>query len=349
MKNWKRMLSLTLSAVMLVGVLTGCGGKDEPAPAPAPAPAPEQSQPADPAPAPETPAWEPTKTINCIVPFAAGGGTDVMARAVAAAVDLPHGMVITNIEGGGSSIGAMEAYHADPDGHTIFCVGLEALIAGVHSGTYPEADSYEKFIPLCNAGTDMFIVTASKASGITTLEELVAEAQANPGKITCAGTGSMSITNAATELFFKACDIDVQYVPYDGASKNRAAVMGGHNDISVLLVSEAAVAIDAGDVVPLCVLGQERSEAYPDVPCTAEVGDYEADVALHRAFFCTPGTPDHIVAALQDIMEEACSKEDTQKTLFDLYYIPDFLGHDDLKTEGDKQFTNVGEIFASLG
>ena len=344
--NLKKSLSLLLAGAMALS-LAACGAKEEPAASTPAASTPAASTPAASTPA-EEPAWEPTKTINVIVPFGAGGGTDVMARAVAAAVDLPQGMIITNIEGGGSSIGAMEAYHADPDGHTIFCVGLEALIAGVHSGTYPEADSYEKFIPLCNAGTDKFIVTASKASGITSLEDLVAKAQANPGKITCAGTGSMSITNAATELFFKACDIDVQYVPYDGASKNRAAVMGGHNDISVLLVSEAAVAVDAGDVVPLCVLGQERSEAYPDIPCTAEVGDYQADVALHRAFFCTPGTPDHIVAALQDIMEEACSNPDTQKTLFDLYYIPDFMGHDDLKVEGDKQFENVGEIFASL-
>lgn len=330
----KRIFSLVLALAMILS-LAACGQK------------PAETTPETPENPVETPAWTPEKPITCIVPFGAGGGTDVMARAVAAAVNLPNGMVITNIEGGGSSIGGMEAYHANPDGYTIFCVGLEALIAGVLSGTYPEADAYEKFIPLCNAGTDKFIVTASKTSGITNLEELVTKAQANPGKLTCAGTGSMSITNAATQLFFDGCGIDVQYVPYDGASKNRAAVMGGHNDISVLLVSEAAVAVDAGDVVPICVLGQERSEAYPDVPCAAESG-YDVDIALHRAFFCTPGTPDEIVEALAAIMEEACSSSETQQTLSDLYYIPDYMGPSELKAEGDKQFENCTNIFAAL-
>ncbi len=102
----------------------------------------------------------------------------------------------------------------------------------------------------------------AKNSGFQGLEDLVAYAAENPGKVTCAGTGSMSIANAATQLFFDARGIDVQYVPYDGASKNRVAVMGGHNDISVLLVSEAATCIDSGDVAPLCVLGSERSEFY---------------------------------------------------------------------------------------
>lgn len=296
----------------------------------------------------EVEAWTPSKTINCIVPFGAGGGTDVMARAVAAVMDTPNGVVITNIEGGGSSIGAMEAYHADPDGHTIFCVGLEALIAGVLSGTYPESDSYEKFIPLCSAGDDHFIVTASKASGFTSLEDLVAYATANPGKVTCAGTGSMSITNAATEMFFAACGIDVQYVPYDGASKNRAAVMGGHNDISVLLVSEAATCIDSGDVTPLCVLGSERSEFYPDVPCASEVGDYDIDVSFHRAFFCTPDTPTEIVEALDAMMKEACDNAETQETLRSLYYAPNYIGSAELKELGDVRYQELTDVFASL-
>ena len=326
----KKATSLLLALVMVLAI-AGCGAK-----------------PAAPAAPAEPEAWKPSKTINVIVPFAAGGGTDVMARAVAAAIDFPDGMVITNIVGGGSSIGAMEAYHADPDGHTIFCVGLEALLAGVHSGTYPEKDSYEKFIPLCSAGDDAFIVTASKQSGFKSLEDVVNAAKANPGKLTCAGTGSMSITNAATELFFQACDIDVQYVPYDGAAKNRAAVMGGHNEISVLLVSEAAVGIDSGDLVPICVLGSERSGFYPEVPCASEVGDYDIDLNFHRAYFCTPGTPPEIVSAIEAAMKEACEKPETQETLKSLYYWPNFVSAAELKELGDARYGDVGDIFAKL-
>lgn len=338
----KRMLTLILTFAMTLS-LAACGTKENTQASGTTTPDSADSSHTE-----ETAAWTPSKTINCIVPFGAGGGTDVMARAVAAAMDAPNGVVITNIEGGGSSIGAMEAYHADPDGYTIFCVGLEALIAGVHSGTYPEADSYEKFIPLCSAGDDHFIVTASKSSGFQSLDDLVEYATANPGKVTCAGTGSMSITNAATQMFFDACGIDVQYVPYDGAAKNRAAVMGGHNDISVLLVSEAATCIDSGDVVPLCVLGGERSEFYPDVPCASEVGDYDIDVSFHRAFFCTPDTPSEIVEALDAMMRVACDNEETQETLRSLYYAPNYIGSAELKELGDVRYQELADIFAAL-
>ncbi len=320
----KRVLSLVLALVLLLG-LAACGGK-------------------------EKKVDFPTKAINIIVPFAAGGGTDVMARAVAAAVDFPQGMVCTNIEGGGSSIGASEAYHANPDGYTIFCVGLEALIAGVHSGTYNEKDSYEKFIPLCSAGDDAFIITASKQSGFKNLNEVVEYAKAHPGEVKCAGTGSMSITNAATVLFFRACGIEdvVTYVPYAGASANRAAVMGNHEQISCLLVSEAAVGIDSGDLTPICVLGSSRSAFYPDCPCASEVGDYKINVDFHRAFFCTPGTPDEIVKILADAMQKACEKQDTKDTLNSLHYVPHYVGPKELKEVGDVRFQELGEIFSLL-
>ena len=290
----------------------------------------------------------PTKTINMIVPFGAGGGTDVMARAIATAVDLQQGIVVTNIEGGGSSIGAMEAYHADPDGYTLLCVGLEPIIAGVYSGTYPEADAYEKFIPLCSAADDQFIVMASKASGYRSLEDAVAAAKAAPGKLTCAATGSMSITNAATEMFFDACGIDVQYVPYDGAAKARAAVMGGHNELSVMLVSEATPAIDSGDAIPICVLGSERCEFYPDVPCVSEVGDYDLDVSFHRAFFCTPGTPQEIVDVLEAAFQKACEDPEVQQTLRDLNYAPNFVNSADLKAIGDVRYQDLKPVFDNL-
>lgn len=335
----KKFLAVVLALAMVMS-LAACGAKTETAPATSSAPAAQEQKKLD----------YPKKTINIIVPFAAGGGTDVMARAVASAVDFPEGMIITNMAGGGSSIGASEAYHADPDGYTIFCVGLEALIAGVCSGTYNEKDSFEKFIPLCSAGDDAFIITASKASGFTNLNDLVKYCKANPGKVTCAGTGSNSITNAATVLFFRACGIEnaVTYVPYDGAASNRAAVMGNHEQISCLLVSEAAVGIDSGDLVPICVLGSTRSGFYPDVPCASEMGNYDINVDFHRAFFCTPGTPKEIVDALADAMEKACTKEDTQKTLSSLYYYPNYIGPDELAKVGADRYADLKEIFASF-
>lgn len=342
----KKVFALFL-AVLLIMSLAACGGEKTPPQTDNPGTsAPNTSDTPD-TPEPEKPNY-PTKSITMIVPFGAGGGTDVMARAIAAAVDLPQSIVITNIEGGGSSIGAMEAYHADPDGYTLFCVGLEPIIAGVYSGTYPEKDSYEKFIPLCSAADDQFIVMVSKASGYQSLEDVVAAAQAAPGKLTCAATGSMSITNAATEMFFDACDIDVQYVPYDGAAKARAAVMGGHNELSVMLVSEATPAIESGDAIPVCVLGSERCEFFPDVPCVSEVGSYDLDVSFHRAFFCTPGTPQEIVDILEEAFQKACESPDVQQTLRDLNYAPNFVNAADLKAVGDIRYQDLKPVFDAL-
>ena len=126
----KKAFALLLACVLTLSLVACGGGKTE-------TPKEETTKTEEPAKKEEAPKAEetkvdyPTKPITMIVPFGAGGGTDVMARAIATAVDLPQPITVTNIEGGGSSIGAMEAYHADPDGHTLFCVGLEPIIAGV--------------------------------------------------------------------------------------------------------------------------------------------------------------------------------------------------------------------------
>lgn len=290
----------------------------------------------------------PTSPINLIVPFAAGGGTDVMCRAVVAALDLPQPMVITNIEGGGSSVGSMEAYHSDPDGYTVLSVALEALIAGCYSGTYTERDAYENFIHLCSMATDGQILLASKASGFTNLQQIIDHVNAKPGDITICGTGSMSFTNAAAVELVTTLGLDIEYVPYDGAAKSRAAVMGGHEELAVMGISEAYPAIDSGDAVAICVLTAKRSEFYPDVPSVNETEDYGLDIALHRTFFLPPKTPKAIVDYLADAFEKAGKDPELQTILRDLYYAPEFIGPQDIKPYGDGRYKDMEALFEAL-
>lgn len=295
----------------------------------------------------ETDAY-PERTINLIVPFAAGGGTDVMCRAIVASLDIPQAMVITNIEGGGSSVGTMEAYYSEPDGYTVLSLALEALIAGCYSGTYTESDAYENFVHLCSMATDGQILLASKKSGFKTLQDILDYAETNSSDLTICGTGSMSFTNAAAVELITTLGLDIEYVPYDGASKSRAAVMGGHEDLAVMGISEAYSAIDSGDAIPICVLTAERSEFYPDVPSINELGDYELDIALHRAFFLPPGTPQEIVDYLDSAFAEAANDSELQDTLRGLYYAPEYIGSKDLKTFGDIRYKDMEELFTSL-
>ena len=290
----------------------------------------------------------PESAINLIVPFAAGGGTDVMCRAIVAALDLPQAMVITNMEGGGSSVGSMEAYYSDPDGYTILSVALEALIAGCYSGTYTESDAYENFVHLCSMATDGQILLASKKSNFKTLQDVIDYGETNSGDMTICGTGSMSFTNAAAVELVTALGLDIVYVPYDGASKSRAAIMGGHEDLAVMGISEAYSAIDSGEAVPICVLTAERSEFYPDIPSVNETGEYGLDIALHRTFFLPPGTPQDIVDYLDNAFSTAAADEELQATLRGLYFAPEYIGSKELKAFGDSRYKDMEKLFKAL-
>lgn len=313
----KRLLALILTLVMALS-LAACGQKAEETPTDDP----EEE-------ATEAPFTYPEKTVEIIIPYAAGGGTDVMCRALVAELDFTT--VVTNIEGASASIGTMEAYNRDPDGYTILCHLPESMTAYCMNGTYTEPVD-EEFTPICAPVIDpMCAVIASNNGKFTNLEELIAYAKANPGEVKWCATGTKSQNHMISAMHWTAMDLDVTYVPYDSGAKSRAALLGGNADVFVTQISEVATYVASGDMIPLCVYDENRSSILPDTPTAIELG-YEGLVSVsHRGFLAVPGTPQEIIDFWSASVKAVCDDPAFQQKMRDLGYDPVFSTTEDIR------------------
>lgn len=255
----------------------------------------------------------PNGTVEIVVPFAAGGGMDLLARAAQTCLTA-QGIttVVTNIEGGNSAIGSMEVYHSDPDGYRILCSGIETIM-GYNMGGVLES-KVEDYVQLGCLVYDAHIIVVPKDSPFNSIADLVDYAKAHPGELNWGGTGSKGNNEMASSEFWEAAGISVNYVPFDSGSKTRTAVMGAQIDVIQVQLSEVKAVIDSGDVKPLAVFTAERSALYPDIPSLKESG-YDIDNGLHRGFFAPPGTPDDVAQILADAFKKVYDDPGFQKNI----------------------------------
>lgn len=244
----------------------------------------------------------PEKSINIIVPYAAGGGTDILARTAAKYLDLGQSVVVTNMEGGSSAIGTMEAYNSPADGYTLFCCMPESMM-GYYLGGSLKVPAHDDFEMISTLVYDANILSTSKNSKFKTFEDVVTYAKANPGKLNWASVGAKGSNEQASAEIWKAAGIEVNYIPFDSASKSRVAVMGGHADVLFGQISEVKPIAQAGDIVPLAISMEERSKFFPETPIFKELG-YDIVNGLHRGFMASPETPKEIVEILEKALKE---------------------------------------------
>jgi len=321
MKKTKKFLALVLALLLVCSAFSGCSKKEETKPAESTTPpATETTTPTE----PEFTPVEFTDPINIIVPFAAGGGMDLLARAAQPFLqEVGIESYVTNIAGGNSAIGSMEAYHADPDGYTILCSGIETIM-GYNMGGVLES-AVEEYVQLGCLVYDPHIICVPKDSPFNTVDDLIAYAKEHPGELDWAGTGSKGNNEMASAELWEAAGISVNFVPYDSGSKTRTACMGGHVDVMHVQLSEAKSVIDSGDVKPLAVYTADRSALYPDIPTLKESG-YDIDNGLHRGFFAPPGTPEDVQKTLADAFKVVYENPGFQKAVaeqcgFGAFYI----------------------------
>ncbi len=327
----KRTIALFLALIMSLS-LVACGAKEEkPAEKPAetpvetPAEKPEE-KPAEPA---EPEFKYPEKTVEFIIPYAAGGGTDVMLRALLA--ELPYTTMVTNIAGASSSIGTMEALHREGDGYTVLCHLPESMTAYSMNGTFAEPAD-ELMEPICAPVIDpMCAVIASNNGKFSNLEELIAYGKANPGEIKWCATGTKSQNHMISAMHWTAMDLDVTYLPFDSGAKSRTALLGGNADVFVTQISEVATYVASGDMIPLCVYDYNRSSILPDCPTAEEVG-YEGLISVsHRGLVAVPGTPKEVVEFWSNEFKALCENEEVCQKLRDLGYDPVFSTGEEIR------------------
>ena len=241
----------------------------------------------------------PSKPVTVIVPFPAGGGTDAFARPLTAQLSKQLGkqFVIDNRGGAGGTVGASIAAKAAPDGYTVFIGGAHHAIA---PSFYPKLDyDIEKdFIPITVIAQPPQVVVVNPKVQAKTLQELIAYAKANPGKLNYGSAGNGSSHHLAGELFKLETKTFITHIPYKGAGPALSDLIAGQVDIVFDGLGSSAQHIRGGRINALAVAATKRSPAFPNVPTAAEAGVKNFEVSTWYAMWVPKNTPKEVVDRL---------------------------------------------------
>ncbi len=216
----------------------------------------------------------PSRAITLILPYAAGGGTDAIARVFAKALEERLGgtIVVENRPGAGGNLATDAVANAMPDGYTLLIGNQGPMAVNPHLFTTMRSDPERTLEPIALIANASLVVVVGPSLKAATLADLVAEARRRPGALTYASASHASASHLATLLLERAAGIKARHVAYRGASPALSDVVGGHVDFMITTIPSATGLIAGGKVKALAVTGAERAAVLPGVPTAAEAG-----------------------------------------------------------------------------
>lgn len=242
----------------------------------------------------------PTKPVTYIVPFPAGGTTDILGRLIGQKLGPVLGttIVVDNRGGAGGSVGSEMASRAPADGYTL--LGGTVSSHAINVSLYPKLgyDPIKSFTPVALIGTNPVVLIVGQNSPFKTLKDVLAAAKAKPGSISSASAGSGTSQHLALELLGFKSGTQFIHVPYKGSGPAIQDVIGGQVDMMFDTTVVAGPHIQSGKVRALAVTSAKRLESLPNVPTVAESGVPGFEVLSWQAIFAPTGTPKQIVDRL---------------------------------------------------
>lgn len=238
----------------------------------------------------------PERNITLIVPFAPGGSSDYMARLLSARLrdKLGQTLVVENKGGAGGNIGITAAAHAKPDGYT-FLVTSSSIV--INPSLYRNAsyDPVKDFAPVTELNVSPNVIAVGANSDIKDLKDLIAKANANPGKYNYSTPGIGTTAHFTMEVLKAQRKIDIVHIPFAGSGPALQALIGGQVQVTTSALSAVMPFIQAGTIRVLTVSGHQRWPDLPNVPTVAEEGFKNAEVETFQAVFAPAGTPQPII------------------------------------------------------
>jgi tripartite-type tricarboxylate transporter receptor subunit TctC len=260
----------------------------------------------------------PSRTITFIVPYAAGGYTDLVARLVARYVEAALGktVIVDDRAGAGGIVGTQAVANAAPDGYT-FCVcsiGAISIAPFIQKVGY---DPVRDLAPIGVVSSIAQIVIVKKDLPVKTLAELVAYAKAHPGKLNYGSSGAGGLTHYAVELFQTRTGTTAVHIPFKGGAQSTAAVIAGEVDFSFANMTDALPQVEAGAVRALAVTSKGRSSYFPDLPTVHETVLPDFIVDSWNGIIAPPATPAPIIRKMSEVLlkmaDDATMKESMRK------------------------------------
>jgi tripartite-type tricarboxylate transporter receptor subunit TctC len=265
----------------------------------------------------------PTRSVRLIVPFAAGGPTDVIARIVAQKLSESWGqqVVTENVPGAGGNTGVAMAARAAADGYTILVVSTGFIVNPSMYARIPY-DPIKDFSPVTLVAASPNVISANPDFPARSMKELVDQVKANPGKHSFAQPATGSTPHLAGELFKQKYQLDLVTVPFSGAALAINSTIGGHTPIAFTALPPAMSNIKDGKLRGLAVLSSRRSAALPDVPTNGEAGipDLESDTLT--GIVAPAGTPKEIVERWRNEIVKVVTTPEVRQRLEALGFAP---------------------------
>ena len=258
----------------------------------------------------------PLKSIRLIVPFAAGGGTDIVARAVAQKIGERFGqaVVVDNRTGASGNIGMELAAKAPPDGYTLLMTSSAlAINPSLYKGLAYDANS--DFAPVTLATLIPFILVANSALPVRSVRELIALARARKNELSYSSAGTGNATHLAMALFGMMTKVELNHIPYKGTGQGITDVMGGHVQLMFGALPSTLPGVKAGKLKILAISSVRRSAALPDVPTVAEAGVPGYELTSWYGALAPAGTPAAIVAQINSEMVRALNLPEVKARL----------------------------------
>ena len=258
----------------------------------------------------------PSKTVTIIVPQAAGGANDTIARVVAQKLSeaLGQQFIVDNRPGAGGNIGTVAAAKSKNDGYTLMLTANSAQVINPALYKKPGFDPVKDFEPISPVATAGYVLVANNAFPAKNVSEMVAAAKALPGKYTIASAGNGTLNHLIGEMLGKATGIELTHVPYKGAAAAVTDLIGGQVQLSVQSLPSSLQFIKSGKMKVLGVVNEQRVTALPDVPTIGETVKGFGATPWY-GLFAPAGTPKAIVAQLQAALSKALDAPDTKDKL----------------------------------
>ena len=261
----------------------------------------------------------PTRPVTMVVPFAAGGPVDPVARILAEPMrkSLGQPVVVESTTGAGGSIGVGRVARAAPDGYTLSIGHWSTHV--VNGAVYPLAyDLLKDLEPVGMIGGNPMIIVAKPGVEAASLKDLVAWVKANREKVNVGTAGAGSSTHIAGIYFANEIGAKLQFIPYKGTGPAMKDLMGGQIDMMVDQLSNSIPQVKAGRIKGYAITAKERSSAAPDMPTVDEAGLPGLHIAIWYGIWAPRGTPKEAVAKLNQAVRDALADPDTRKRLGDL-------------------------------
>lgn len=249
----------------------------------------------------------PARPIRLIVPYAAGGGTDAIARLVAQNMGQTLGqtVVIENIATAGGNIATQTAASAAPDGYTILMANQGPMAVNPHLFKSLKVDTLTAFAPITLIAAAPLVAVVPQKSEFQTIKQLVDFAHANPGKLTYGSAGNGSASHLAALLLNVIAGIDTIHVSYRGAGPAISDLLGGQTQFMVTTIPSVSGLIENGQLRALAVTSKERAPTLPEVPTIAESGWPNYEASAWYGFVAPKGTPEKLIALLHKATVDA--------------------------------------------